>query len=167
VRTTSIYVTHDQMEAMTLADRIVLLRDGVIEQVGTPMELFSRPANRFVASFIGAPAMNILAGRIEGSEIVLPFLRLPCPPLVRAPADGRVEIGIRPEDVRPGGGFVAEAVVVEPMGSESLVLARAGGVDMQLRIAGRVPPLAGARLALAIEPEDLHVFDAATGVSLR
>ncbi len=168
VRTTSIYVTHDQMEAMTLADRIVLLRDGVIEQVGTPMELFSRPVNRFVAGFIGSPAMNILPAHLEGGEIVLPFFRLPCPALLRAPADGRIEVGIRPEDVRQGAaGFAAEMIVVEPMGSESLVMARAAGADMQLRLAGRVPPRPGEKLDLTIDPGDLHIFDAATGLSLR
>jgi len=102
VRTTAIYVTHDQMEAMTLADRIVLLRDGRIEQVGTPTELFERPVNRFVAGFIGSPAMNFFAGRVEGGEIVLPWMRLPCPTLADAPTDGRVTLGIRPEDFLAG-----------------------------------------------------------------
>src|SRR5580692_6510507 len=90
VRTTAVYVTHDQMEAMTLADRIVLLRDGRIEQVGTPMELFERPANRFVAGFIGSPAMNFFPAHLQDGEIVLPWMRLPCPPLAAPPTDGRI-----------------------------------------------------------------------------
>jgi multiple sugar transport system ATP-binding protein len=175
-RRTSIYVTHDQMEAMTLADRIVLLRDGRIEQVGTPMELFARPVNRFVAGFIGSPAMNFLSGRVENGQIVLPWLRLPCPPLTALPQDGRVDLGIRPEDMLTGEAclgvpetcrFEAVVGVVEPMGPESLLIVGIGGVDMQMRLIGRVYPQAGARIGLAIDPAELHVFDAATGVALR
>jgi multiple sugar transport system ATP-binding protein len=176
VRTTSIYVTHDQVEAMTLADRIVLLRDGRIEQVGTPMELFARPANRFVARFIGSPSMNIVPGRLEGSEIVLPWMRLPCPALVSRPENGAVEIGIRPEDLLAGDAvmaaaeacrFEAEVRVVEPMGPESLVVLGVGGVDLQMRLMGRVYPQAGDRMACAVDPAELHVFDAGSGVALR
>jgi multiple sugar transport system ATP-binding protein len=167
VRTTSIYVTHDQVEATTLADRIVLLRDGLIEQVGTPMELFERPANRFVARFIGAPAMNVLAGQLEGETIVLPFARLPCPNLSRRPADGRVEIGIRPEDVRSGAHFSASVAVVEPLGAEALVMLEAQGTELQMRIDGRKHPRAGQTMQVAFDLEHLHVFDAQSGHSLR
>ncbi len=176
VRTTAIYVTHDQVEAMTLADRIVLLREGRIEQVGPPMELFSRPANRFVAGFIGAPAINLLPGRIEGGSVVLPWVRLPCPPLTAAPADGRVDIGVRPDDLLVGDACLrapaehrCEAVVsvVEPMGAESLLIVTVGGTDLRVRLEGRNYPETGARMEFAIDPTELQLFDAATGVSLR
>ncbi len=167
VRTTAIYVTHDQMEAMTLADRIVLLRDGVIEQVGTPTELFARPANRFVAGFIGSPAMNFMEARLEGGDLVLPWMRLPCPALVAAPADGRVTLGIRPEDILPGDGFPATVGVVEPMGSESLLAISAGGADMQVRLPGRDFPVAGTTMRFAFDARHLHVFDAGTGKAIR
>ncbi len=175
VRTTSIYVTHDQVEAMTLADRIVLLRDGRIEQVGTPMELFTRPANRFVAGFIGSPAMNILPARIERNEIVLPWARLPCPVLAGTPADGRIELGIRPENLLAGTAclgvpeacrFEATVGLVEPMGPESLLVVGVGGVDLRMRLAGRIYPAAGTRIGCAVDPAELHVFDATTGASL-
>ncbi len=176
VRTTSIYVTHDQMEAMTLADRIVLLRDGRIEQVGTPMELFTRPANRFVARFIGSPAMNIIPATVEEGEIVLPWMRLPCPALTAMPADGRIEIGIRPEDLLAGEAcmgvpepcrFEGMVSVVEPTGPESLLIVSIGGNDLQMRLMGRAYPQVGERIACAVNPMEVHVFDAATGASLR
>ncbi len=176
VRTTAIYVTHDQVEAMTLADRIVLLRDGRIEQVGTPTELFERPANRFVAGFIGSPAMNFFAGVLDGPEIVLPWMRLPCPPLARRPADGRITLGIRPEDFAAGDEalaapepcrFEAHVGVVEPMGSESLLVITAGGIDIQVRLIGRSFPRTGTTLGFAVNPAELQVFDAATGTRLR
>jgi multiple sugar transport system ATP-binding protein len=176
VRTTAIYVTHDQVEAMTLADRIVLLRDGRIEQVGTPIELFERPANRFVAGFIGSPAMNFFPAHLADGEIVLPWMRLPCPPLAAAPADGRIVLGIRPEDFRAGGDsltvpeacrFEAVVGVVEPMGSESLLVIAAGRADIQVRLIGRAYPQPGARMGFAVDPAELHVFDANTGDTLR
>jgi multiple sugar transport system ATP-binding protein len=176
VRTTAIYVTHDQVEAMTLADRIVLLREGRIEQVGAPMDLFARPANRFVASFIGAPAINLLPGRIDTGHIALPWMRLPCPPLATAPPDGRVEVGVRPDDLLVGEAslrapadyrFEAVVSVVEPMGAESLLIVSIGGVDLRVRLEGRNYPATGARIAVAIDPAEVQLFDATTSVSLR
>ena len=171
-----VYVTHDQIEAMTLADRIVLLREGRVEQVGPPMELFERPANRFVAGFIGAPAMNFIPARLDGQEIVLPWMRLPSPPLGAVPANGRIDVGIRPDDLLAGEACMAvpaecrfEAIVgvVEPMGSESLLVLGAGGTDLRMRLDGRRYPETGERLRVAINPAELHVFDAASGVALR
>jgi len=176
VRTTSIYVTHDQVEAMTLGDRIVLLRDGRIEQVGTPMQLYANPANRFVAGFIGSPGMNFIPARLEGTEIVLPWMRLPCPALSSIPSDRRIDLGVRPDDVLTGAAcmavsetlrFWADVKVVEPMGPEALVLAQADNVDLQIRVMGRLYPHPGSRLLCALKPADLHVFDATTGASLR
>jgi multiple sugar transport system ATP-binding protein len=176
VRTTAVYVTHDQVEAMTLADRIVLLREGRIEQVGAPMELFSRPANRFVAGFIGAPAINLVSGRIDAGHVVLPWMRLRCPPLATVPADGRVDVGVRPDDLLTDEAclrapaehrFEALVSVVEPMGAESLLIVTVGGVDLRVRLEGRNYPAVGARITLAIDPSELQLFDAATGASLR
>jgi multiple sugar transport system ATP-binding protein len=174
VRRTSIYVTHDQVEAMTLADRIVLLRDGAIEQLGTPMELFARPANRFVAGFIGSPAMNFVPATLNGDTLTLPWLTLPAPPLTDVPH--RVEIGIRPEDILAGEAVMAcpeahrfEAIVsvVEPMGSESLLMIEAGTRTLQVRLPGRVTPKAGARMMFALNVMEMHVFDAVSGKSLK
>src|SRR5215472_7639506 len=176
VRTTAIYVTHDQVEAMTLADRIVLLREGRIEQVGAPMDLFARPANRFVASFIGAPAMNLLLGRIEAGYIALPWMRLPCPPLITPPADGRIEVGVRPDNLLIGDAclrvpveYRSDAVVsvVEPMGTETLLVINASGIDLRVRLDGRNYPETGARIEFAIDPGELHLFDAASEATLR
>jgi multiple sugar transport system ATP-binding protein len=176
VRTTAIYVTHDQVEAMTLADRIVLLRDGLIAQVGTPTELFERPADRFVAGFIGAPAMNFLAARLSGDTMVLPWLTMPAPSLASRPGDGAVLLGVRPEDILAGSAclrvppscrFDAVAGVVEPMGSESLVMLSVDGTEMQLRLAGRTPPRAGEFIGCGFDPALLHVFDTASGRSLN
>ncbi len=168
VRRTAIYVTHDQVEAMTLADRIVLLRDGRVEQVGTPTDLFERPANRFVAGFIGSPAMNFLSATLENGEIVLPWMRLPA----GIAGSGAVEIGIRPEDLLAGDAapepyrFEALVRVVEPMGSEALLVIAVGGHEFQVRLMGRIHPIAGTRMLFAINPAELHVFDAATGQSM-
>jgi len=176
VRTTAIYVTHDQVEAMTLADRIVLLREGRIEQVGVPMELFSRPANRFVAGFIGAPAINLLPGRVEEGSLVLPWMRLPCLPMPVVPADGRVEVGVRPDDLLAGNDclrvpaeyrFDVVVSVVEPMGSEALLIVNAGGIDVRVKLDGRNYPETGTAMCLAIDPAQLHIFDATTGSALR
>jgi len=176
VRTTAIYVTHDQVEAMTLADRIVLLREGRVEQVGPPMELFERPVNRFVAGFIGAPAMNFIPARLDGGQIVLPWMHLPSPPLAAAPPDGRIEVGIRPDDLLAGEDcmlmpaecrFEAIVSVVEPMGSESLLVIGAGGMDLRMRLDGRRYPATGERLRVAINPAEVHLFDAASGAALR
>jgi multiple sugar transport system ATP-binding protein len=171
---TSIYVTHDQVEAMTLADRIVLLRDGAIEQLGTPMELFARPANRFVAGFIGSPAMNFVSATLVGDTLVLPWLTVAPPTLVDAPRE--VEVGIRPEDILCGEAvltapeayrFEAVVSVVEPMGSEALLMIEAGAQTLQVRLPGRRHPVPGARLTFALSPGELHVFDAGSGRSLR
>jgi multiple sugar transport system ATP-binding protein len=176
VRTTAVYVTHDQVEAMTLADRIVLVREGRIEQVGAPMELFTRPNNRFVAGFIGAPAINLLPARIEAGSMVLPWMRLPCPPLTATPSDGRVDVGVRPDDLLVGDAclrmpseyrFDARVSVVEPMGTEALLIVSVGDIDLRVHLDGRNYPATGEQIALAIDPTHLHLFDAATGLAIR
>jgi multiple sugar transport system ATP-binding protein len=132
--TTMVYVTHDQTEAMTLGDRIAVLRKGEIQQVGTPRELYRRPANLFVAGFIGSPAMNLLPARVEGDQLLLPMTQIPLPAGFRAcPPDGMRQViaGIRPEHFRDPsatdgdeedvGGFDAPVQLVEWLGSDLFV----------------------------------------------
>jgi sn-glycerol 3-phosphate transport system ATP-binding protein len=166
---TSLYVTHDQVEAMTLGDRLVVMHEGRAEQVATPMEVWSRPANTFVAGFIGAPAMNFLEATLApGGEAAvlkagprLAFIdgRRPLP-------DGTaLTIGIRPEHVVAGGeGAVGLRVdLVEPLGAESLVHGQLpSGEEMTVRLSGS-SPLPGAILPVTLPPLTLHVFEAATG----
>jgi multiple sugar transport system ATP-binding protein len=181
VPTTSIFVTHDQVEAMTLGDRVVVMKDGHIQQVGTPLEVYGRPENQFVAGFIGAPSMNFFdvtiserAGQLFAETA---FLKLQFPP-GRATAlgrfrDRRVVMGVRPEHLGAAGaatgmGFAATVEVIEQLGSEILLDVRAG--DATLTVA-RVNPQArfsvGERVALSTDPEHLHFFDPASGAAIR
>jgi multiple sugar transport system ATP-binding protein len=165
---TSIYVTHDQVEAMTMADRIVVMNKGRIEQQGAPEELYDRPATIFVAGFIGSPSMNFIQGTVRGSDLVLSdgaTLALPPSAAVEGQA---VTLGIRPEDVRPDGqGHAAEIVDVEPTGIDTLILCRFAGqqITVSVRDRFRAPP--GAPIRLSLNTGKLHCFDTATGHSLR
>ncbi|MCT7666194.1 ABC transporter ATP-binding protein [Shinella kummerowiae] len=164
VKATTVYVTHDQMEAMTLADRIVVLKDGYIAQVGTPMELYERPANRFVASFIGSPRMNFLPGLLarEGEESVL-SLSGGRHHLVAYDYAGDVTLGIRPEDLMLGGGdatLEAEVLLVEPLGGESLVHLNVGdGRSIVVKAQGKPDIRPGATTLVGWKHERAHVFD--------
>ncbi|WP_224815647.1 ABC transporter ATP-binding protein [Hasllibacter sp. MH4015] len=164
-----IFVTHDQVEAMTLADRIVIMRDGHIQQVGTPAEVYHSPANTFVAQFIGAPAMNLLAAEASGdtirlwngAEVAVPGVTL---------ADGRkIQLGIRPEDLTedPGGALEGRITVAEPLGAETLVYVDVGGQEITATASGRNPPKAGDMIRLGLSGTDAHLFDADSGISLR
>ena len=172
LKTTTVYVTHDQIEAMTMADKIVVLHDGLVEQIGAPLELYDRPDNLFVAGFIGSPAMNCLKGSLrlngkamfEGAEGV----RLP---VAGAPAgsDGRpVVYGVRPEHfiLAPDG---AEAVVqvVEPTGSEIQVAAKMGGQDITAVFRERHQFQPGEKIRLKPDLNLVHLFDAPTGKRLN
>jgi ABC-type sugar transport system ATPase subunit len=170
VRATTIYVTHDQVEAMTLADRIVVMQGGRILQVGTPEDIFDTPASTFVAGFIGAPAMNLLPGRIHDGHAILPDgTALPAsgPP-------GPVTIGLRPERLvwappdAPTGGAVIEApaLVVEPLGSETLVTIELAGHAVHARVPPRSVRQSGERVRLAVTSDSVHLFDHATGARL-
>ena len=163
VKATTVYVTHDQMEAMTLADRIVVLKDGSIAQVGTPMELYERPANRFVASFIGSPRMNFLPGMLarEGEESILSLSGSS----YRVPAHdyaGDVSLGIRPEDLILGDGdasLEAEVLLVEPLGGESLVhLNVGGGRSIVVKAQGKPDIRAGTVIRVGWKHERAHLF---------
>ncbi|MBB3949995.1 ABC transporter ATP-binding protein [Aureimonas jatrophae] len=165
--TTTVYVTHDQIEAMTMADKIVVMRDGRIEQVGAPLDLYDRPANLFVAGFIGSPAMNVVEGRVEGPEFVAPGLRLPLPPQAAALGNREARYGIRPEHFRlAADGLPAEIVVVEPTGSETQVVAKLGEATVSCVFRERITARPGERIAIAPEVERVHLFDAANGERL-
>ena len=164
--TTIVYVTHDQIEAMTLADKIVILRDGRVEQIGSPLDLFDAPQNTFVAGFIGSPNMNLLDGEAQDDGLYLGTHRLgDCPPGV---SDGNVTIGIRPDDlVMDADGITAEVILTEHTGSELYVLAEVGEQRISLSFRERFAITAGDRIGLNVAPERLHVFDRQTGKRLN
>jgi multiple sugar transport system ATP-binding protein len=169
VRTTAIYVTHDQIEAMTLAQRIAVMNAGRIEQLGTPLELYQAPVNRFVAGFIGSPAMNFLPGRIEGgrariegSEVALALAGRPA-----AKEGARVEIGLRPEHLRPAeAGFAGRVIQVEPTGSQTHLLVDFAGHPLVAVLEGMVPLAPDDRITLAPAPAQVHLFAADSGEAI-
>jgi multiple sugar transport system ATP-binding protein len=168
LKRTIIFVTHDQIEAMTLADRIVIMKDGEILQIGTPDQVYRRPANIFVAKFIGSPAMNMLPARCASGQIVIDGLGS-----VAAPAgcrdDQRLTIGVRPDDLTvangPADGLTvdAEVILVEPQGPDALVYVRLGAHEVIAKSDARILPRPGARVRLVTDPADLHLFDPDTG----
>jgi len=172
MRTTFVYVTHDQAEAMTMADRIVVMRNGVIQQLGTPHEIYHRPRNLFVASFLGSPQINLVEGRLDANDAGAVFirggLRVSLADARLASQGGReVLLGIRPEDLRLGGSdLTAAAELVSPLGSEQYVNARLGDIELVLRVDKDVTVSTGDRLPLGLDPRRLHVFDKQTGESL-
>jgi sn-glycerol 3-phosphate transport system ATP-binding protein len=164
LRVTSLFVTHDQVEAMTLAQRMIVMNAGRIEQIGTPEAVYGRPATTFVASFIGAPPMNLVSGHATeaGFEVGGQMLALPAP----APRTGALLLGARPEHVTidPSGAWAFHVDVVETLGAERLVYGQLGQAAFTLRMDGTLPaPAPGAQLRLAVEPRHLHWFDPASG----
>ncbi len=157
---TTIYVTHDQSEAMTLGSRVALLRSGRIEQLGTPLELYRKPANRFVASFLGSPAINLWPGQLEGSQLRAAGVSLAVDPAIRAKLEEaeRFEVGVRPEDVelRPDAANGGRILVVEPMGNETIVTLALGGETVVAR----------APADCALSPGDLAGFQVVAGRAL-
>ncbi|RPI55725.1 MAG: sn-glycerol-3-phosphate ABC transporter ATP-binding protein UgpC [Acidobacteria bacterium] len=168
LKTTTVYVTHDQIEAMTLADRIVVLRDGVVEQIGAPLDLYDRPANLFVACFIGSPSMNVIEGEVAADGGALVFrtasgVQLPLPLIPALSPGRRVHYGIRPEHLAiADSGVEAEVVVVEPTGSETQVLMRLGGHNLTGVFSERLRSERGETIRLAIEGRAVHLFDRET-----
>jgi multiple sugar transport system ATP-binding protein len=173
LKTTSIYVTHDQVEAMTMADRIVVMNGGRVEQIGAPLDLYDEPANLFVAGFIGSPAMNFLEGTLErqpaesvvylGNGVKLPL------PRPRGSAGQRVVYGIRPEHLAlgDGGGIPATVNVVEPTGADTLVFVQCEGKQVCAVFAERHRFKPGERIHLQPRAEAIHLFDAESGQALR
>ena len=170
LETTMIYVTHDQVEAMTLGDRIVVLRDGLVEQTGSPNELYKYPANRFVAGFIGSPAMNFLAGSVVGSRPDTTIVRLESGTRIQVNAgsgelslDSPVTLGIRPEHLATGGNHnlvETEIKLVEPLGSHSYVYLETPDADEPLifRGSGDFRGAKGDRLTVCISADNCHLF---------
>ncbi|WGF89772.1 ABC transporter ATP-binding protein [Marinivivus vitaminiproducens] len=169
IRTTTVYVTHDQIEAMTLADRVVAMRDGRIEQIGGPLDLYDRPANLFVAGFIGSPAMSFVPGTLrrtgETGVVEIPGSGcVPAPP--SNAADGQpVILGIRPEAfeiVEDGDGLPAEIDLVEPTGAETHLYGRLGEHDLRIVLHRRVGVRPGDQVRLRADPAGAHLFDVRT-----
>ena len=172
LKTTSVYVTHDQTEAMTMADKIVVMRDGIVEQVGGPLELYDRPANTFVAGFIGSPAMNLLPGvaRASGGAMHVEFkdgISLPLPVGARADDGQPVLYGLRPEHCAIGAaGLPVEVIVVEPTGADTQLYCRFDGQEITATIRDRTDCHAGQRIVLSPDLNRAHLFDAASGARL-
>nr|WP_321481856.1 sn-glycerol-3-phosphate ABC transporter ATP-binding protein UgpC [uncultured Cohaesibacter sp.] len=171
--TTTVYVTHDQIEAMTLADRIVVLRDGVIEQIGEPLELYDHPANRFVASFLGSPSMNFFDLPVvqdglcravfeDGDSLILPQ---------SLPAADKITVGIRPEALQlvaeaEKGSISAQVVVVEATGAETELVLRKGTHELVASFRERISIRPGETVHLATDPKSFHLFDPQTEAAL-
>jgi multiple sugar transport system ATP-binding protein len=164
LKTTTVYVTHDQIEAMTMADKIVVMHDGIVEQIGAPLDLYDRPANLFVAGFIGSPAMNMLEGRLEANGCAVGDIVWPVGLAPAAAAGQPVLYGIRPEHFRlTGQGLPLEVVVVEPTGSETQVVAKAGGKEITCVFRERINAARGETIHVQPEPALVHLFDKKTG----
>jgi multiple sugar transport system ATP-binding protein len=172
LKTTTVYVTHDQIEAMTMADKIVVMHDGRVEQIGTPLELYDTPANQFVAGFIGSPAMNFLKGKVKANGsaafegpngVKLPLTSVP------AGSNERPAVyGIRPEHFTiTDDGAEAEIVVVEPTGSETQVFAKLGGEEVVAVFRERHQFKPGDKIRLKPDPRLVHLFDETTGKRLN
>ena len=180
MQTTFVYVTHDQAEALTLADRIVVMRDGVIQQIGSPDDVYERPRNRFVASFLGNPAINYLEWTLHRSGGGASFRRgglsITLPPKLASRIAGRegqaVVLGLRPEDVCPaaqaGSGSLLSGVVdsVLPVGSDSFLGLKVEGSDVYVRVDKEARHREGANVALGVVTERLHLFDKESGMTL-
>ena len=171
---TMIYVTHDQIEALTLADRIAVMKDRVFQQIGSPQEIYQRPANRFVATFVGSPAMNFLPGRIvhgaDGPTFESDALRLPLTgyPFASRPDPLPVELGIRPEHVvvAPDAPHEVAVEMTEPMGSDLLAWTRLGDRPLSIRLPPETRLQPGDRLRVHLPEQRLNLFEAATGARL-
>jgi multiple sugar transport system ATP-binding protein len=166
---TSVYVTHDQIEAMTMADRIVAMHHGVVQQIGTPLEIYDRPANVFVASFIGSPAMNFLRGACtrsdSGSALRVGDALLPLPDALRLAQGTPIVAGLRPEHVKiavDGAGLPGRVELIEPMGLTTLVHVAAAGEALKVLSFDRLKIEVGMPVGLQIAAEQLHLFDPAT-----
>ncbi|MGQ1838025.1 ABC transporter ATP-binding protein [Kocuria turfanensis] len=190
---TTVYVTHDQVEAMTMGDRVAVLKDGVLMQVDTPRALYDRPATEFVAGFIGSPAMNLFRSPVTETGVQLGTLRIPLSPAQRAGLTGsQVTVGIRPEDLTPAGegtGLPIVADVVEELGADAFVYGHLAPVtaantivqvdptgqveedapaahEIVVRVEGRTPPRAGTTIWVAPNLDHVHLFDTTTGTRL-
>ncbi len=165
---TSLFVTHDQVEAMTLAQRMIVMNAGVMEQIGTPEAVYAKPATTFVAGFIGSPPMNLLRGQVDGPRFRIAGQELALPQA--SPRHGDVILGARPEHLHidPLGHWPLQVEMVEMLGAERIVYGLLGGELVTVRVDGtHVPPKAGAQVRLRIAGEHLHWFDAGSGMRIE
>jgi multiple sugar transport system ATP-binding protein len=162
LKITTVYVTHDQIEAMTLADRVVVMKHGVVQQIGAPTEIYERPANTFVAGFLGNPAMNLMEGRMTGGVFEGDHVRIPG---LDGP-DGPVTLGFRAEDAALGdtGEVTAPAYTVELLGDATMITVRAGGALVAVKSHKDTRVKIGEPVAIRIDPAICHLFDAKTGL---
>ncbi len=172
LKTTSLYVTHDQVEAMTLAQRVMVMNKGIVEQIGTPVEVYERPASQFVASFIGAPAMNLLPGQIngDGTRFNLNGAALPLDKSKAKWADRPVTLGIRPEHIqlcRENEGIPLQVETLEMLGADNLAHGRLGKARLVVRLPHSERPQAGSTLWLHLPSDALHFFDSTHGRRLE
>ena len=171
---TTVYVTHDQVEAMTMGDRVALMKLGELQQVDTPLNLYDKPANLFVAGFIGSPQMNLLEGVSAGGDVRLGNYTVPVDPTAQKRMDGNVTVGIRPENwrlvTREEGGLPVEVTVVEELGADGFVYGTSGveGTphDIIVRVSGRSAPAKGETIYVTTDPANVHVFNTDTGERL-
>ncbi|MDQ1902142.1 ABC transporter ATP-binding protein [Paracoccus sp. WLY502] len=162
LQTTTIYVTHDQIEAMTLADRVVVMSRGEVQQIGTPLQIYDRPANTFVAGFIGSPAMNLIAGEIRGGVFEAANVRIPG---FAGVSDGKVTLGFRAEDagLAPAGEIAAPVYSMELLGDSSMATVQAGGALVAIRAAKNFSAQIGDPIAAHVPAGICHLFDPTTG----
>jgi len=174
VKTTVIYVTHDQVEAMTLADRIVIMRDGHIEQIGTPSDVFEHPVNIFVAGFIGSPPMNLLDAVVSNGKARLSDgIEVPLPAGMAVQENQEIVLGFRPESLAPKGHALhgdgaaltlqRTVVIAEPLGTETILFVEMGGMDVQAKMLNPRVVAPGETLEFTLDLSRLHVFDKASG----
>jgi multiple sugar transport system ATP-binding protein len=168
--TTMVYVTHDQLEALTLGTRVAVLDDGILQQVGSPEEVYARPANRFVARFVGSPAINLVAAAVEDGKLRAgPFTF--APPSTEPSAERSLEIGIRPEHLEvittTGEGTTGRVELVESAGNETFVHVSAGGVILVARVSPDLRLQTGDAVGVAADSRHVYVFDAETGALVR
>jgi multiple sugar transport system ATP-binding protein len=170
LKTTTVYVTHDQIEALTMADRIVVLREGTIEQIGTPMELYDSPDNVFVAEFIGSPAMNLLPATLRQSggrraALIADGVVIDLPDSLGGEEGQAVLLGIRPEhlNVGEGGAISGRVAQVEPMGGQVQIVFEVAGRRVMVLLNERILPPLGSEIRLMPRAAAIHAFDAASG----
>ncbi len=168
LKTTTVYVTHDQIEAMTMADKIVILKDGVIEQQGSPLDVYDRPNNLFVASFIGSPSMNLIKGTVhKGNMLTADGTKIKLPAGHKAKDGQDIVFGIRPEHIEVGDGFEAKVTVTEPTGPEIHIYADLGPDEICAVVRERLELKRDQMIGLRPMPDKIHLFDAASGQVIR
>lgn len=169
---TVVYVTHDQIEAMTMADRVVVMNAGKIEQVASPIDLYEKPNRLFVAGFIGTPSMNIFNGKIAGKEVQIGAAKLPLPNSIagRLPSSVRsIKIGIRPEHFRKSecqGELALSPNSIEPLGPHTIVIGQYDGVRVSAQIGAHDPVEIGTEITVPVDMDEAHFFDGETGLRI-